>query len=94
MLLATIAMCVFWAAERIRAEPLLSCVLAGLVITNRRGEHSGQASHDELKSSLSHIMPVVNMAFFGLAGASVRLVRAPHIAYVCSIYPRDTYLHL
>lgn len=36
-----------------------------------------QGSHEELSSSLKPVMPVVNMAFFGLAGASVRLVRPP-----------------
>ena len=33
---AGMAMGVFWAAGRFAAEPLLACVLAGVVATNRR----------------------------------------------------------
>ena len=43
-------------------------------MSNRKADGGSHAVHDELKASLVHIMPVVNMAFFGLAGASVRLV--------------------
>ena len=38
VLLASLAMCLFWVAEQVGAEPLLSCVLAGVVTTNRSGE--------------------------------------------------------
>ncbi|KAK9793176.1 hypothetical protein WJX73_005312 [Symbiochloris irregularis] len=72
--LAALAMSIFYLAEQLGAEPLLTCVLAGIVVSNRKGDQGGgQAAHDELKASLAHVMPVVNMAFFGLAGASVRL---------------------
>lgn len=36
--MATLAMCIFWLAEQLGGEPLLACVLAGIVLTNRKGE--------------------------------------------------------
>ena len=40
VVLATLSMCIFWLAEQMGAEPLLSCVLTGIVVTNRTGEVS------------------------------------------------------
>ena len=36
LLLAGQCVLIFFAAEAVGAEPLLSCVLAGIIITNRR----------------------------------------------------------
>ena len=33
---ALLAMSVFWTAAQFRAEPLLACVLAGVIVTNRK----------------------------------------------------------
>ena len=36
---------------------------------------SGKSTYEELTSCLSQLMPFVYVAFFGLAGASLKLVR-------------------
>jgi hypothetical protein len=33
---ALLAVSVFWTAAQARAEPLLACVLAGVIVTNRK----------------------------------------------------------
>ncbi|KAK9842202.1 hypothetical protein WJX81_000261 [Elliptochloris bilobata] len=67
------AVAVFWAAESFAAEPLLACVLAGVVATNRKGEALAGSVHEELAGALGAVMGPVNLAFFSLAGASLVL---------------------
>jgi hypothetical protein len=44
-----------------------------------RGEAASKAIHEDLSIALTHLMPLVNMAFFSLAGASLLLVSFLHI---------------
>ena len=48
-----------------------------------RGEAASKGVHEEMGLILADLTPVVNMAFFSLAGASLILVRlqTQHIAY-------------
>ena len=39
-----------------------------------RGEAASKGIHEELGQTLAELMPLVNMAFFSLAGASLILV--------------------
>ncbi len=39
-----------------------------------RGEAASKGIHEDLGTALTHLMPLVNMAFFSLAGASLLLV--------------------
>eukprot|EP00891_Asterochloris_glomerata_P006082 jgi/Astpho2/6082/fgenesh1_pg.00084_%23_67_t len=71
VLLCTAA--IFFLAEAIHAEPLLTCVVAGAVTTNRRAEASSSLIQEELAASLSQLMPLVYLLFFGLTGASLKL---------------------
>lgn len=41
----------------------------------RRGEAASKGIHEDLGIALSQLMPLVNTAFFSLAGASLLLVR-------------------
>ncbi|KAK9830422.1 hypothetical protein WJX72_011685 [[Myrmecia] bisecta] len=65
--------CIFWTAQGLKAEPLLACVLAGIITTNRRTESASKAVQEELSATLTQLMPVINVAFFGLAGATLKL---------------------
>ncbi|BDA45644.1 hypothetical protein COCOBI_07-4310 [Coccomyxa sp. Obi] len=73
--IALLAMSIFWTALQLHAEPLLACVLAGIITTNRKGEAASKGIHEDLGTALTHLMPLVNMAFFSLAGASLLLGR-------------------
>ena len=42
-----------------------------------RGEAASKALHEELGQTLAELTPLVNMAFFSLAGASLILVGCP-----------------
>ncbi|DBA69525.1 TPA: hypothetical protein ACH3X2_012726 [Trebouxia sp. C0005] len=61
---------IFFTAVSFTAEPLLACVVAGLMTTNRK---SVKNAHEQLTGCLSQLMPFVYVAFFGLAGASLKL---------------------
>ncbi|KAF5838418.1 Cation/H+ exchanger [Dunaliella salina] len=66
------ATCVFQVAHYFQAEPLLACVTMGMVVVNRRHERA-EKDKDELHMLLAQIMSFTNVAFFGLAGASLKL---------------------
>jgi NhaP-type Na+/H+ or K+/H+ antiporter len=74
-----VAAAVFEAAEALAAEPLLACVATGLVVANRRGEGGGRDTHDDVAGGLGALMPSVNVLFFGLVGASIKLVRVARV---------------
>jgi hypothetical protein len=68
------------AAEGLQAEALLACVTMGLVVANTfvavpaaQSGAQGKGGSELLTSLLSHFLPAVNVVFFGLAGASLRL---------------------
>ena len=50
------------------------------LLVRPRGEAGSKVAHEELGSALAHLTPIVNGAFFSLAGASLILVRLrlPH----------------
>eukprot|EP00873_Tetraselmis_striata_P024293 jgi/Tetstr1/444557/TSEL_000287.t2 len=62
----------FGTADLLQCEPLLACVVVGLIATNRR-HGSADAEKEELHRLLGAVMPVTNVPFFMLAGASLRL---------------------
>ncbi|KAK9840435.1 hypothetical protein WJX74_009901 [Apatococcus lobatus] len=68
-----LAASVFALADRLDAEPLLACVLMGLVAANQGSEAQARSVQEELVMSFGLAMPVINMSFFALAGASIRL---------------------
>ena len=63
---------IFVLSEHVGLEPLLVCVTAGITAANRR-HANGERERDELRATVSLIMPGVNLLFFTLAGASLRL---------------------
>ncbi|KAL6768174.1 hypothetical protein ACKKBF_B38090 [Auxenochlorella protothecoides x Auxenochlorella symbiontica] len=67
----------FFAAQALAAEPLLSCVVAGVVARNNiylMGGGSGLRDVSQvLHAGLAAAMPFVNVLFFGLVGAHLRL---------------------
>ncbi len=69
-----ISTCVFQATRYMEAEPLLACVTMGMYLVNRRSEGAGREA-EELHTMIANIMTFSNVAFFGLAGASLKLVR-------------------
>mmetsp|Transcript_30100 Transcript_30100/g.89277 ORF Transcript_30100/g.89277 Transcript_30100/m.89277 type:complete len:557 (-) Transcript_30100:608-2278(-) len=71
VVLVLLSTAVFVIAHRFDAEPLLACVTMGMVVTNRR--HERPEDKEELHSMLQQIMSLSNVAFFGLAGASLKL---------------------
>ena len=56
---------------------------------------SGKGTYEELSGSLSQLMPFVYVAFFGLAGASLKLVRqaviVPHLYAIATALCSDSY---
>uniref|UniRef100_A0A061RDT3 Sodium hydrogen exchanger n=1 Tax=Tetraselmis sp. GSL018 TaxID=582737 RepID=A0A061RDT3_9CHLO len=62
----------FTFAELAKGEPLLACVVMGLVATNRR-HHTGEREREELHHILGGVMPMTNVPFFALAGASLKM---------------------
>ncbi|GFR42291.1 hypothetical protein Agub_g3189, partial [Astrephomene gubernaculifera] len=67
-----VSTCIFQAAHQLDAEPLLACVTMGLVLANRRHERADK-EREELHAMVSQIMGLTNVAFFGLAGASLKV---------------------
>ncbi|KAG2432421.1 hypothetical protein HYH02_012992 [Chlamydomonas schloesseri] len=67
-----IATLTFQLAHHFDAEPLLACVTMGLVLVNRRHERADK-DKEELHAMVNGIMALTNVAFFGLAGASLKL---------------------
>ncbi|MEW5298887.1 MAG: hypothetical protein WDW36_001961 [Sanguina aurantia] len=63
---------IFQLAHYFEAEPLLACVTMGMVVINRRHERA-EKEREELHVMLAHIMSLTNVAFFALAGASLKL---------------------
>ena len=53
-------------------EPLLVCVAAGLTAANRK-HTNGAHEREELHAAIAIVTPAVNLLFFTLAGASLRL---------------------
>jgi hypothetical protein len=74
-----ISTCVFQATRAMDAEPLLACVTMGMYLVNRRSERA-ERDGEELHAMIAHIMSFSNVAFFGLAGASLKLVGGVHWA--------------
>lgn len=62
----------FKVAHHLEAEALLACVTMGLVVANRRSERADK-EREELHAMLGQIMSLTNVAFFGLAGAALKL---------------------
>lgn len=70
--IAACAAVIFVSSEHVGLEPLLVCVTAGITAANRR-HANGEREREELRATVSFIMPGVNLLFFTLAGASLRL---------------------
>lgn len=70
--IAACAAVIFVSSEHVGLEPLLVCVTAGITAANRR-HANGEREREELRATVSLIMPGVNLLFFTLAGASLRL---------------------
>ncbi|GAB4816047.1 hypothetical protein N2152v2_003093 [Parachlorella kessleri] len=82
-----VSSCVFFLSEAVHGEPLLACVTAGLVVANTRlkvpqataaasDASSGAAAGDAMQllvADMARLMPVMNVLFFGLVGASLKL---------------------
>jgi len=66
------AACTFIASEHLGLEPLLVCVAAGVTAANRK-HATGEAEREELRAAVHAISPAVNLFFFTLAGASLKL---------------------
>jgi len=62
----------FLLADLLRAEPLLACVVMGLIATNR-GHNSADREKEYLHHILGAVMPITNLPFFALAGASLKM---------------------
>ncbi|KAG2502194.1 hypothetical protein HYH03_000681 [Edaphochlamys debaryana] len=71
-LVLTLSTAIFKLAHHFDAEPLLACVTMGLVLVNRRHERADK-EREELHSAVNGIMSLTNVAFFGLAGASLKV---------------------
>ncbi|KAG1681575.1 hypothetical protein FOA52_014083 [Chlamydomonas sp. UWO 241] len=69
---------VFVLAHTVDAEPLLACVTMGMVVSNRRLERPEE--REELHHMLQTVMSLSNVAFFGLAGASLKLSALADVA--------------
>mmetsp|Transcript_13973 Transcript_13973/g.24501 ORF Transcript_13973/g.24501 Transcript_13973/m.24501 type:complete len:455 (-) Transcript_13973:668-2032(-) len=63
---------VFQVAHFFEAEPLLACVTMGMVVVNRKHDRA-EKEKEELHHTVTSIMSLTNVAFFGLAGASLKL---------------------
>lgn len=73
--IACVAAAIFIASEHVGLEPLLVCVIAGLTASNRK-HSTGEREREDLRAAVSVVMPAVNLLFFTLAGASLRLENA------------------
>eukprot|EP00884_Botryococcus_braunii_P017296 jgi/Botrbrau1/424/Bobra.110_2s0074.1 len=72
-MVAVTGACVFWFAALVSADSLLACVVTGVLTTNRRVAATSRDVQEHLAGSVAQLMPYVNTAFFGLAGASLHL---------------------
>ena len=66
------AAAIFVSSEHLGLEPLLVCVAAGLTAANRK-HTNGAHEREELHAAIAIVTPAVNLLFFTLAGASLRL---------------------
>eukprot|EP00775_Hariotina_reticulata_P010510 gene10510-10669_t len=74
LILLLLSTCVFNLTRWLDAEPLLACVTAGMLLANIRAAGGGEQPYQEdLAALINGIMQVTNVAFFGLAGASLKL---------------------
>lgn len=71
-LVLVMSSCTFQLTRLLDAEPLLSCVTMGMLLVNMRHD-KGEQFVEELTGMISEIMSLTNVAFFGLAGASLKL---------------------
>ncbi|WIA08542.1 hypothetical protein OEZ85_007974 [Tetradesmus obliquus] len=77
---------VFSITRSLEAEPLLACVTAGMVLANRRPSGAGtDLTHEELTALINSIMRFTNVAFFGLAGASLKLAAIADSVWVALV---------
>lgn len=80
VLMVVLATAVFQISHYLDAEPLLACVTMGMVLVNGRTDRADkdreEQHREEVHHLLQHIMSFSNVAFFGLAGASLKLVSA------------------
>lgn len=61
----------FLGARVLPTEPLLVCVAAGALASNRREDRGGDRQREELHGVLRPLMPWINLLFFTLAGAAL-----------------------
>ncbi|KAF8072617.1 hypothetical protein HT031_000277 [Scenedesmus sp. PABB004] len=77
---------VFSVTRALEAEPLLACVTAGMLLANRRpGGAGAEAALEEPGALINSIMVVTNVAFFGLAGASLKLAAIADSVWVALV---------
>mmetsp|Transcript_8837 Transcript_8837/g.15189 ORF Transcript_8837/g.15189 Transcript_8837/m.15189 type:complete len:458 (+) Transcript_8837:312-1685(+) len=80
----------FFMAKFAGWEPLLACVIMGLYAANSKDSHRVQADREALEHVLVRLMPLINVTFFTLIGASLQLgalANTLHIA-VCLVLVR------
>jgi len=70
---ASSAVLIFWLSHKMGAEPLLACVMTGIVTANYRRQDPSKVPHEDAADHMARLMTVVNTTFFGLAGSSLRL---------------------
>ena len=61
----------FLGARALPTEPLLVCVAAGALASNRREDRGGDRQREERHGMLRPLMPWINLVFFILAGAAL-----------------------
>uniref|UniRef100_A0A7S0MRY4 Cation/H+ exchanger transmembrane domain-containing protein n=1 Tax=Pyramimonas obovata TaxID=1411642 RepID=A0A7S0MRY4_9CHLO len=80
----------FYSALLASWEPLLACVIMGLYAANAKDTPNPQADREALEHVLRSLMPLINVTFFTLIGASLNLgaiAKTLHIA-VCIVVVR------
>eukprot|EP00878_Enallax_costatus_P012283 GHUV01012830.1.p1 GENE.GHUV01012830.1~~GHUV01012830.1.p1 ORF type:complete len:325 (+),score=89.97 GHUV01012830.1:81-1055(+) len=76
---------IFSITRSLEAEPLLACVTAGMLLVNRRLPGVAESSQEELAALINSIMALTNVAFFGLAGASLKLAAIADSVWVALV---------
>lgn len=84
LLILLVTTAVFQGTHMLDAEPLLACVTMGMVLANRRVERL-EKEGDDLVHVINQIMSVSNVAFFGLAGASLKLAALMETIWVAVV---------
>mmetsp|Transcript_6852 Transcript_6852/g.23957 ORF Transcript_6852/g.23957 Transcript_6852/m.23957 type:complete len:453 (+) Transcript_6852:936-2294(+) len=71
-LLVAVGFVLYGLCRSLHAEPLLACLVCGAVAANRLHDR-GDREREELHEAVGSVMPWVNLAFFSLAGASLKV---------------------